>query len=392
MVSSPRLWAAMTMEEAKAKIKNEAVDLRGSGREQAALDTLQALADNGVPVQHAYDMVHAAAQKHITGEELASVKDSLISSIKEGAPTEYAAQVTTWALDKGYAPKRVSEQVNAFKDLHAQGIPSEYASKIIKTAIQSDLRGKGLISVVASIGKAVKASGEGMGGQAGERGGVGGGIGAERSGAGGGAGAERGGAGSGVGSDVTGAERIGAGSGAGSELSGAGGGVGAERIGAGGGAGTERGGVGGGIGTERIGAGGGVGAKRSGAGNGAGEAMGRLALKALEHKYPSQEVSRALDTAGGLIKDGVQPAEAERLVSRAVDQGMRGKDFSALAEDYSKELRQGGSADQAFERTAQRPERASSRRDAERGTRQQSGDRMGGNAQQRDSSRGSGGR
>lgn len=314
MASSPQLWASMTMEEAKAKIKNEAVDLRGSIREQAALDTLQALADNGVPVQHAYDMVHAAAQKKMTGEDLVSVKDSLISSIKEGAPTEHAAQVTTWALDKGYAPQRVSENVNAFRDLHAQGIPSEYASRIIKTAIRSDLRGNDLASIVTSLGKAVKAHPAGTG----------------------------------------------------------------EGTGAGAGTGTG----------EGTGTGAGMGSPTGGSGTG--EAMGRLALKTLEHKYPSREVSQALETAGELIKDGVQPAEAERLLSRAVDQGRRGKEFSALAEDYSKELRQGGSPDQAFERTAQRPERASSRRAGERGTRQQSGDRMGGNARQRDSSRGSG--
>ncbi len=84
---------ALTSEEAKKRVENRASE-RGliASETSAAVQTLQRLVDQGVPVEHALRVVSAAIDDGIRGEDLAAIARSMEKDMKAGMTAEKATE------------------------------------------------------------------------------------------------------------------------------------------------------------------------------------------------------------------------------------------------------------------------------------------------------------
>lgn len=70
----------------------------------------------------------------------------------------------------------------------------------------------------------------------------------------------------------------------------------------------------------------------------AGEAVARIAVKAIEHNHNAKEFDVAIDTAKSALREGVAPQACVELVGGAIEQGKRGPELAAVSQDIVHDL------------------------------------------------------
>lgn len=84
-------WA-LTQDEARAEIEKHAAERQLNAKDRAAaLETLSALVQKGVPVERAYEVVETAIDKDIKGPEFADIVKYIEARRDEGATADTAA-------------------------------------------------------------------------------------------------------------------------------------------------------------------------------------------------------------------------------------------------------------------------------------------------------------
>lgn len=84
---------ALTLEEARARVEKRASE-KGliASEKSVAVQTLQRLVEQGVPVEHALRVVSAAIDDGIRGEDLAAIARSMEKDMKAGMTSEKATE------------------------------------------------------------------------------------------------------------------------------------------------------------------------------------------------------------------------------------------------------------------------------------------------------------
>ncbi len=141
------LSARMTVEEAKdilrgdLKASETALESRDG---QKALEVLDKLAAEGVPVGKAYEVVSEAVKEGGNVEEAASERN--IGRLKREAAAE---EVADEAETRGRKAEDVAAAVEVLDGLIAEGIPVEKARDVVKEAISEDRSAEELRSMLA---------------------------------------------------------------------------------------------------------------------------------------------------------------------------------------------------------------------------------------------------
>ncbi len=121
---------ALTIDEAKAQIEKQAAEKRLTTQEQtAAVENLQKLVQNGVPVEHAAKVVNAGINAGIKGKELAAITQSIVS-VPSDARDE-AAAVAAYAVTHKYKAKDVANTVETMNGAVKSGTKPDVAEKMV---------------------------------------------------------------------------------------------------------------------------------------------------------------------------------------------------------------------------------------------------------------------
>ena len=93
-------WA-QTQDEARVEIQKHADEKRLNAEDRtAAVETLNALVQKGVPVERAYEVVEAAINKDIKGPELADIAKYIQDRRDEGVTADAAAAETVSHIER----------------------------------------------------------------------------------------------------------------------------------------------------------------------------------------------------------------------------------------------------------------------------------------------------
>ncbi len=129
---------ALTLDEAKAQIEKQAAEKRLTMQEQAAaVENLQKMAQNGVPVEHAAKVIDACINAGIKGKELAAIAHSIVS-VPSDARDE-AATVAAYAVAHEYKAEDVKKAVEAMKEAVKNGTKPETAENVVAMCVDKGL-------------------------------------------------------------------------------------------------------------------------------------------------------------------------------------------------------------------------------------------------------------
>ena len=129
---------ALTVDEAKAQVEKQAAEKRlTAGERTEAVENLQKMAQNGVPVKHASKVVEASINQGIKGKELAAIAQSIVSATPEAR--DEAAAVAANAIANKYNAKDVAKTVETMNGAVKSGTKPEMAAKMVTMCVDKGM-------------------------------------------------------------------------------------------------------------------------------------------------------------------------------------------------------------------------------------------------------------
>lgn len=146
---------ALTFDEAKAQTEKQAAEKRLTMQERtAAVENLQKMVQNGVPVEHASRVVEASINDGIKGKELAAIAHSIVSAPSDAR--DEAAAVAANAIAHDYKAEDVKKAVEAMSEAVKNGTKPETAKDVVAMCVDKGLSDKEIMETVKNFINEIK--------------------------------------------------------------------------------------------------------------------------------------------------------------------------------------------------------------------------------------------